>query len=310
MSRKRINSLLLISLLLLSSCRTASEEPTASPQLPRGQVTIGSKSITEQYLLMKMSALLLRDRGIQVKEMVFLDSPAIRSAMEAGVADLYWEYTTTARIYYHKQTPLYDPDEAYQEVAKTDLNMGIVWLPKSSFNSSWALLMRKDISEQLHIYSISDLAKYILSQNTKMKFATNDEYLKREDGLERLKEIYDFSLPSDQVVAIESDLLTQTVKDGRVDVAVGMASDPRIKKNNLVILQDDRKVFPPYEAAPVVLQQTLDRYPDIREAMEQLTVLITDETMLELMYQVDILQKDITRTARDFLSAHGLLTQE
>lgn len=297
-------------LLLLSACRGedggSAVRPTDSA-LPAGEITIGSKSLTEQYLLMKMSALLLKDQGFKVNEMVFLDSPAVRSAMEAGVADLYWEYTTTARIYYHKQSPLYEPEEAYREVAKTDADRGIVWLSKSTFNSSWALLMRKDISEQLHIYRISDLAKYIRTRNTKMKFATNGEYLTREDGLDRLKKIYDFELPAEQVVAIESDLLSQTVKDGRADVAVGMASDPRIKKNDLVLLEDDRKVFPPYDAAPVILEDTLRRYPEIGETLNRLAPFITNENMLDLMYQVDILQKDITKTSRDFLVKHKLL---
>jgi len=297
-------------LLLLSACRGEDGGPALRPTdsaLPAGEITIGSKSLTEQYLLMKMSALLLKDQGFKVNEMVFLDSPAVRSAMEAGVVDLYWEYTTTARIYYHKQSPLYEPEEAYREVAKTDADRGIVWLSKSTFNSSWALLMRKDISEQLHIYRISDLAKYISTRNTKMKFATNGEYLTREDGLDRLKKIYDFELPAEQVVAIESDLLSQTVKDGRADVAVGMASDPRIKKNDLVLLEDDRKVFPPYDAAPVILEDTLQRYPEIGETLNRLAPFITNENMLDLMYQVDILQKDITKTSRDFLVKHKLL---
>ncbi|WP_276357598.1 glycine betaine ABC transporter substrate-binding protein [Cohnella caldifontis] len=300
--------LTLVIVLMAAGCGTKAEGKKIPPAVePRGEVTVGSKSITEQYLLMKMSALLLRDKGYKVNEMVFLDSQAVRSAMEAGVADLYWEYTTTARIYYHKRTALYDPEEAYQQVSREDAAKGIVWLPKSQFNSSWALLMRKDISEQLHIYEISDLAEYIRRSNSKMKFATNNEYLEREDGWERLMKIYDFSLPRNQVVAIESDLLTQTVKDGRVDVAVGMASDPRIKKNNLVVLQDDRKVFPPYDAAPVILNKTLERYPDIRETLESLTPYITNENMLDLMYQVDILQKDVTKTSRDFLVKHKLL---
>ncbi|WP_256760948.1 glycine betaine ABC transporter substrate-binding protein [Cohnella sp. WQ 127256] len=304
---KRLISALAL-LVLLTACQ-GGKENTLQPDMfaPKGDITIGSKSLTEQYLLMKMSSLLLKDKGYKVNEMVFLDSPAIRSAMEAGVADLYWEYTTTARIFYHKETPLYEPDDAYREVSRTDATKGIVWLSKSTFNSSWALLMRKDISEQLEIFRISDLAEYTRARNTKMKFATNAEYLQREDGLERLKTIYDFSLPDDQVVAIDSDLLSQTVKDGRVDVAVGMASDPRIKKNDLVILEDDRKVFPPYDAAPVILEKTLERYPDVRETMESLTMFITNENMLDLMYQVDILQKDITKTSRDFLVKHKLL---
>lgn len=296
-------------LLILSACQSGKDSREQDPIAPasRGEVTIGSKSITEQYLLMKMSALLLKDRGYKVNEMVFLDSQAVRTAMEAGVADMYWEYTTTARIYYHKKSSLYDPEQAYREVSRTDAAKGIVWLSKSRFNSSWTLLMRKDISEQLHIYRISDLAEYIRTGNTKMKFATNSEYLQREDGLERLKKIYDFSLSADQVVAIESDLLSQTVKDGRVDVAVGMGSDPRIKKNDLIILEDDRKVFPPYDAAPVILEKTMQRYPDIRETLESLTPYITNDNMLDLMYRVDILQKDITKTSRDFLVKNKLL---
>jgi osmoprotectant transport system substrate-binding protein len=296
--------------LLVSGCASGrqSSEPAAKPAPAKGEITIGSKSLTEQYLLMKMSALLLRDRGYKVNEMVFLDSPAIRSAMEAKKVDAYWEYTATARIYYHKQSPLYDPDEAFREVAREDAKLGIIWLSRSTFNSSWALLMRQDLSERFQIYKISDLAKYIRTSNTKMKFATNEEYLTREDGLERLKEVYEFSLPDEQVVAIESDLLPQTVKDGRVDVAVGMASDPRIKKNGLVILEDDRHVFPPYDAAPVVLEETLRRYPELGDALKQLTPFITGDNMLSLMYQVDILQKDITKTARDFLVKQQLLT--
>ncbi|MEK3884314.1 glycine betaine ABC transporter substrate-binding protein [Paenibacillus sp. PL2-23] len=300
---------LLVLLAFIYQHERGTPDKQGKPQLsePKGEITLGSKSLTEQYLLMKMSALLLRDKGYKVNEMVFLDSQAVRSAMEAGVAELYWEYTTTARIFYHKNEPLYESEEAFREVAQTDAAKGIVWLSRSSFNSSWALFMRKDISERLRIYSINDLAEYIRTQHTGMKFATNAEYLTREDGLERLMDVYDFQLPVSQVVAIESDLLPQAVKDGRVDVAVGMASDPRIQRNNLVLLLDDNSVFPPYEAAPVILEKTLTQYPDIGETIERLTPLITQENMLDLMYKVDILQKDITKTSRDFLVKQGLL---
>lgn len=300
--------LFLLFILVLASCQGNSINVEPAIELgSRGEITIGSKSLTEQYLLMKMSTLLLKDRGYKVNEVVFLDSTAIRSAMEAEVIDVYWEYTTTARTYYHKKEPLYDPNSLYDAVSNEDAGMGIIWLDKSSFNSSWALLMRKDISEQLHIYSIKDLAHYILNTNTNIKIATNAEYLEREDGLERLKQVYEFDLADSQVIAIDSNLLSQTVKDGQADVAVGLASDPRIKENQLVILTDELQVFPPYDAAPVILMRTLTSHPDIREAMDILTPYITNENMLDLMFQIDILQKDITKTARSFLLKHELL---
>ena len=309
-SRRRLPQLVaILALVLLAACQTAPPalppEPPAA--VPKGELTIGSKSITEQYLLMKMSALLLRAQGYRVHETVFLDSQAIRGAMEAGVLDLYWEYTTTARIYYHKRDPVYDPDEAFEAVKAQDKSQGIVWLPRSGFDSSWAVLMRKDFAERKSIERISDLAKYVTNEHPLMRFATNEEYLDREDGLNRLLDVYDFRLSPEQVIAVESDLLSQSVKDGRVEAVVGLASDPRARTFSLTRLEDDLRAFPPYEAAPVVRADALSAHPDVLDTLETLTPFVTNDSMLELMYQVDILQKDISKTARDFLVGRGLL---
>jgi len=301
-------ALLLAVVLLAGGCGDAAPaEREPGEKAVKGEITIGSKSLTEQYLLMKMTALLLKEEGYRVNEMVFLDSPSIRQAMESQVVDLYWEYTSTARLYYHKQEPIFDPDEAFSQVAETDSRQGIVWLARSDFNSSWALLMRKSMSERTGIATISDLAEYMRDVDPDVRFATNDEYLKREDGPSRLQQVYGIQLTEDRIIAVESDLLTQAVRDGRVDVAVGMASDPRIETHQLMILEDDKQLFPPYHAAPVVLARTLREHAEIADIMQRLIPFITDENMRNIMVQVDILQKDITNTARNFLVEHGLL---
>ena len=301
-------ALLLAVVLLAGGCGDAAPaEREPGEKAVKGEITIGSKSLTEQYLLMKMTALLLKEEGYRVNEMVFLDSPSIRQAMESQVIDLYWEYTSTARLYYHKQEPIFDPDEAFTRVAETDLRQGIVWLARSDFNSSWALLMRKSMSERTGIATISDLAEYMRNVDPGVRFATNDEYLEREDGPSRLQQVYGMQLTEDRIIAVESDLLTQAVRDGRVDVAVGMASDPRIETHQLIILEDDKQLFPPYHAAPVVLARTLREHAEVADIVQRLIPFITDENMRNIMVQVDILQKDITNTARNFLVEHGLL---
>ena len=301
-------ALLLAVVLLAGGCGDAAPaEREPGEKAVKGEITIGSKSLTEQYLLMKMTALLLKEAGYRVNEMVFLDSPSIRQAMESQVVDLYWEYTSTARLYYHKQEPIFDPDEAFTRVAETDLRQGIVWLARSDFNSSWALLMRKSMSERTGIATISDLAEYMRNVDPGVRFATNDEYLEREDGPSRLQQVYGMQLTEDRIIAVESDLLTQAVRDGRVDVAVGMASDPRIETHQLIILEDDKQLFPPYHAAPVVLARTLREHAEVADIVQRLIPFITDENMRNIMVQVDILQKDITNTARNFLVEHGLL---
>jgi osmoprotectant transport system substrate-binding protein len=277
------------------------------PSRPAPTITVGAKSLTEQYLLMKMTSIVLRWHGYDVNEMVFLDSPAVRSAMEAGVVDLYWEYTSTARLYYHKQKPIYDPDAAWKAVAEEDKQKGIGWFPRSEFNSSWAVMVREDLAKKWGISSISDLVEYVRTRNPRLKLATNEEFLHREDGMQRLRDLYDLSLPDGQVMAVDSGLLPQAVKESRVDAAVGMASDPRIKEAHLIVLEDDKHAFPPYHASPVVLGETLKKYPELQTLIEPIRIRITQENMLDLMYQVDILHKDVTKTAYEFLVGQRII---
>jgi osmoprotectant transport system substrate-binding protein len=297
--------------LLLSSCTSGTLETTNELNKPlplnKTKITVGSKSMTEQYLLLKMTSLVLREHGYPVNEMVTLDSDAVRSAMEAGVIDLYWEYTTTARQYYQKQSPIYDADEVYRTVSESDAKKGIIWLPRSKFNSSWALLMRDDVAQQLGIHTITDLARVFKEKRPSMKFATNDEYQQREDGMKRLQDIYDFVVPKNQSVAMDTSLLSQAVKESRVEVAVGLASDSRIKEYHLVIIEDDRHLFPPYHAAPVILKKTLEQNEEISGLIKPIAEVIDNDNMRDLMYHVDILHKDVTQTAREFLVKNHIL---
>ncbi|MFM1651323.1 glycine betaine ABC transporter substrate-binding protein [Brevibacillus sp. B_LB10_24] len=285
-------------------------EPSKPVADPKPVITLGAKSLTEQYLLMKMTSLLLKEQGYKVKEIVFLDSPAIRQAMESGVIDLYWEYTTTALHFYHKRPPIYDPDESFAAAAKADKPKGIIWIERSQFDSSWAVLMKRSVTEQLHISTISDLAAYAREKQHKFKFATNDEYLIRDDGIKRLQEVYQFSISDDDLIAIDSSLLPQAVKESRVQVAVGMATDPRIQEDGLVILHDDKKLFAPYHASAVIQEKTLHANRDIEKLMKQLTKPINNETMDKLIYQVDVLHQDVSQTARQFLIQQKLIQSQ
>lgn len=296
---------------LLGACNPlgrASAIPAPKPRpVQKGEITIGAKSMTEQYLLMKITSLVLQAHGYKVNETVFLDSPAIRSAIEHGVIDLYWEYTSTALINYEKKPPIFNPQKAYEAVAEADGKKGIIWLPRSQLNSSWAVLMSGSLAKKLHIQTISDLANYIRRNNGSLRIATNEEYLVRADGFKQLEHVYQFSVPNDKIIAVDTSLLSQAVQEGRVEVAVGMEEDARVKSDQLVILKDDRHVFPPYDAAPVILNRTLTAKPELREILAQISNVLTNQNMLELLYKVDIQHRDITQTAWTFVTEHHLL---
>jgi osmoprotectant transport system substrate-binding protein len=278
-----------------------------SPPVQKGEITIGAKSMTEQYLLMKITSLVLQTHGYHVKEMVFLDSPSIRSAIENNIIDLYWEYTSTALVNYQKKPPIFNAQKAFRLVAETDRNKRLIWLTKSQLNSSWAIIISEDLAKKLDIHTISDLSKYVRTNNHDLRFATNKEYLNRADGFKQLEQKYQFSVPKDKTIVVDTSLLSQAVQEGRVEVAVGMAEDARVQSGHLVILKDDRHVFPPYNAAPVILQHTLTKKPELKEILTQISAVLTNPNMLELLYKVDIQHKDITQTAWTFVKNHHLL---
>jgi osmoprotectant transport system substrate-binding protein len=270
-------------------------------------VTIGAKPVTEQALLMKMTAILLKENGFQTKELTFMDSPSIRKGLEHQAIDLYWEYTNTALIFFHKKPPIFNRDEAYKAVAKEDLKKGIIWLPRSNFNSTWVVLMREDLSNQLNIHSISELAHYMKQNQSKLKFASNEEFLSRGDGMRHLQKIYGFSMDPNDVITVDNNLLSQAVEESRVQVAVGWSADSRIREYKLVRLKDDQGAFPPYDATPVMTQEIYKKYPKIPQLLKQLSSKITNEKMVELNYQVEVLNKNVSDVAREFLQDSGLI---
>lgn len=280
-----------------------------SPEGPT--ITLGSKAFTEQYLLMKMTALLLMEEGYEVEEVRFLDSPSIREAFLNNIVDLYWEYTNTAKIIYHKDGPGYDAMEAYQFVKKEDEKKEIIWLDKSEFNSSWGLIMKEAFASERGIKSVSDLVVYMNNEeHPALKMATNEEYLIREDGLDHLEDVYNFKVNQNQLLAVDSELLSLAVKEERVQVAVGMITDSRIEDYDLVILQDNRMAFPPYDAVPVVQKTMLEQDSEIRKPLEALARTITNEEMVHLNYRVDVLHQDVGKVAKDFLQQAGLLPDD
>ena len=101
----------------------------------------------------------------------------------------------------------------------------------------------------------------------------------------------------------------KAVSDGSVDVICGFATDGRIPAYGLRVLEDDKRFFPPYDAAFVVRGQILRKYPKVREALELLAGKIDDRTMQELNYAVDEEDRSDREVAREFLQSRGLIPQ-
>ncbi|PAE40130.1 glycine betaine ABC transporter substrate-binding protein [Bacillus sp. 7884-1] len=295
-------------LISLAACNSSSASNNGGGSgKGKGKVTVGGKDFTEQQILSKITSIYLKDKGYDIEEASNMGSTVVRSALENGQIDVYWEYTGTGLVVYQKQAVETDSDKAYEKVKKNDKENGIAWLDKANFNNTYAILMKKDTAEKLGIKSVSDLSKLVNDDSKKLKFASNAEFYARQDGVKGLQEHYGFEFPSKNVVKMDSGLLYNALKDGQVDISVGFATDGRIKGFDLVVLEDDKQFFPAYNGVPVVRQEVADKNPEISELLNKLADLLDNETMMTLNYSVDVDHKDVTEVSRQWLEEEGLI---
>jgi osmoprotectant transport system substrate-binding protein len=168
-------------------------------------------------------------------------------------------------------------------------------------------MMRKDDAEKKGIKSLSDLAKYVDAHPDDIKFGTNEEFYARPDGYKPLQKKYGFKFKRSNIKKMTPGLLYKALKEGQLDVAMGFATDGRIKGFGFVVLEDDQKYFPVYNPAPVVKKETAEKYPELEKIFAPLTEKLDTAAMTELNYQVDSEHKDVKTVAQDWLKHAGLL---
>jgi osmoprotectant transport system substrate-binding protein len=270
-------------------------------------LVVGGKGFTEQLLLAEITGQYLTAKGYTVELKTGMGTSLVREALENKQVDLYWEYTGTAFLNFHKNKFANQPaDEIYEAVKAKDAEMGIVWLNPSAANNTYALAVRQDDAESKGLSSMEDLAAK-LNAGEELTFGCNIEFYKRDDGLKPLQKAYGFEFPRSDVKRMETGLVYKALKDGDVDVGLVFATDGRIPAFNFVVLKDTKNYFPAYAITPTVRKEALDENPDLAEHLNKLSALFDDATMSSLNAQVDVDKKSVNEVANDFLKAKGLL---
>ena len=267
-------------------------------------IKIGSKDFTEQLILGEMYALKLEDVGFQVERKLNLGgTPVAQAGLESGAIDLYPEYTGTGLLTVLKLPVNNDQQEVYKTVAEAyQEKFNLVWLDPAPMNNTQALAMTQQRAEQYGIKTISDM----VTKASELTLIGPPEFELREDGLPGLKAGYgDFQLKAYK--ALDPGLRYQGLVEGEADVAVAFGTDGEISAFNLVLLDDDQKLFPPYQIAPVVRQAVLDSNPGLAEALNAVTPSLTNQVMQRLNYEVNGHQREPADVAKEFLMEIGLL---
>ena len=225
------------------------------------------------------------------------------NALKTGDIDLYAEYTGTGLVNILGMKAIKDADEAYGTVKRIfKEEFGLAWLPHFGFNNTYTLTMRRRQAASLGVKRISDLSGYA----DRLQPGFDAEFLERRDGYPGLSTQYGFAFKKGPK-QMDPGLMYKALAEKAVDVIDGFATDGRIPAYDLVMLEDDQGFFPPYYAAPLVREQTLLKYPELRAVLARLGGLIDNETMQRMNFSVDKEERRPADVAREFLKSHRLI---
>ena len=272
-----------------------------------GSVTMGSKNFTEQLLLGELLAQqVARQTGLAVARRFYLAGSYIcHQALLAGRIDAYVEYTGTALTAILKEPPQSDHEAVFREVQEQyRRRFQLHVLPSLGFNNSFAIAVRGDDAARLGLRTISDLAAKLTSQAAGFRLGVGYEFLERPDGLPGLARAYNLQFPLPPRV-MDLGLLYRAISSRQVDVIAGSNTDGLIAALGLVVLEDDRNYFPPYDAVPILAGNTAERHPEVVRAVVALTGRISATEMRRMNYAVDGEHRDAAEVVRELLAKVG-----
>nr|WP_272893773.1 glycine betaine ABC transporter substrate-binding protein [Heyndrickxia oleronia] len=271
----------------------------------KNTIVITGKSFTEQEILVYMYKELIEDRtDLKVDKQSFISgSAAVFQGLKKGDYDISVEYTGTGLINYLKEDiPSTDPNDVYERVKKRFKDKyNIVWLDPIGFNNTYSLTIREEDAKKWKIKTISDLTE----KAPELTLASEPEFLEREDGYVGLKKAY--GIDFGKVQTMDSGIIYSAAKNHKADVIDAYTTDGRIPAFGLQVLEDDKQVFPPYNAVPIVRGEILSKHPELKEILNLLAGKINDKTMQKLNAEVDINRKTYKEVAHQFLVDEGLI---
>ena len=269
------------------------------------RIVVGSKNFTESFLLGEITAQQIEAHThLKVERRFYLAGTYIcQQAILAGRIDVYPEYTGTAITAILKQSASGTKADVYQHVkGEYERRFGLTLGPAFGFNDTFAMEIRGEDARRLNITTLSQASAF----TPKWRAGFGYEFMERPDGYRGLAATYSLHF-AEQPRVMDLGLLARALKDRQIDLAAGNATDGLIPALDLFVLADDRHYFPPYEAVPVMREQTVQQHPEVAQVLGELAGKISDEEMQRLNYEVDGQHRDAVEVVREFLRSKGLV---
>jgi glycine betaine/choline ABC-type transport system substrate-binding protein len=269
------------------------------------RIVVGSKNFTESFVLGELIAQQIEAHThLKVERRFYLAGTYIcQQAILAGRIDVYPEYTGTALTAILKQQATNDNADVYQRVkSEYEHRFGLTLGPAFGFNDTFAMEIRGEDARRLNIRTLSQAAKFTPQWHAGFGY----EFMERPDGYRGLAATYGLRF-AEQPRIMDLGLLARALKDHQIDFAAGNATDGLIPAMDFFVLADDKHYFPPYEAVPVIREQTIQQHPEVAQTLAELADKISDAEMQQLNYAVDGQHRDTQDVVREFLKQKHLV---
>ncbi|MEH1971897.1 MAG: glycine betaine ABC transporter substrate-binding protein [Nostoc sp.] len=269
-----------------------------------GNIIVASKDFTEQDILGELLAQQIEaTTNLKVARRPRLGGSFVcHSAITAGKIDAYIEYTGTAFTAILKQKAVNDPKEVYEKLKQAySQQFNLEVMPSLGFENTFAMIVRGEDARRYNIETLSQATQY----TPQWRGGFGYEFLEREDGFPGLAKTYDLRFAKSPQI-MDLGLIYRALIQKQVDMVAGNSTDGQISRLGLVVLKDDKHYFPPYETVPIVRQEILKKYPELRTAIAQLAGKISADEMRQLNYLVEGELRDVKDIVQEFRKSKGL----
>ncbi|GLW45296.1 glycine/betaine ABC transporter substrate-binding protein [Streptomyces sp. NBRC 14336] len=306
---------------LLTACGLTSGSPMVDDVRPgsigKGEplkgadLTVTSKEFSEQLILGAIMGIAFQAAGAKVLDRTGIQgSIGSREAVKQGTADADYEYTGTGWINYLGNTePLPDPRRQWEAVRDADRENGVTWLEPSPLNNTYALAMSRENFEKYGTRTLSDVAELSRKDPGAVTLCVESQFANRLDGLRGMAKEYGMDVPAKNITQMDTGIIYTQAAKGTCTFGEVYTTDGRIKSMDLVVMEDDRKFFPNYNAAPMVNTETLKKYPEIAEILAPITKRLNNAVARELNARVDVDGEDPHEVALDWLKQEGFVKE-
>jgi glycine betaine/choline ABC-type transport system substrate-binding protein len=282
-----MNRVFLAAVLLIACCGPA-----------KAPLVIGSKNFTESVILGELLAQKLEASGCNVERRLNMGGTFVAdSAIRAGSIDAYVEYSGTALAAILKR-PSSNDRAAVDAIVRSEYDRhGLVWSPPLGFDNTFAMIVRKTDAERYGLRTISDLTRVAATIRPGFGY----EFTERKDGWSGLQQAYGLRVGTPPK-SMDLGLTYKALTSNQVDLIAGSVTDGLIEPLGLVILTDDRRYFPPYDAVVVRRADVDERCKGASAALESLRGSIADAAMRRMNYEVDGRKRDVAEVVREHLA--------